>query len=272
MRKTSNVELDDADLRDRVANLQRGFTPPPELTGSRPRDVELTAGGRAVYVVSTLLFALALVVTLLLNRKLAQDRADQRAFEMYGAPVMAEVTRLWRGSDDSKTPWLAYRYAVGGRDYQGRAKIRLTDWRALHEGSALSVDYLSSDPGRSHPSGADLSSMPAWLPMLAGLAMTIPPILLIVLLNAQRRLMAEGRPAPALVTRLVKIHSSHGGRHRSMRYAFPLLSGSMATGRSDTNRKGTAEGSVICIVYDPDRPRRSQPYPFALVRPAKLAR
>jgi hypothetical protein len=100
---------------------------------------------------------------------------------------------------------------------------------------------------------------------------TIPPIALLLLLNAQRRLLAEGRPAPALVTKLARHQTSHGVSHQSIRYAFPLLSGSMAIGRSDA-RKGQAVGSVICIVYDPDRPRRSLAYPFPLVRPAKLAR
>jgi len=46
-----------------------------------------------------------------------------------------------------------------------------------------------------------------------------------------------------------------------------LMSGVIATGKSDTSRKPPAVGTVLCVVYLPDEPRRSAPYPLALVRP-----
>jgi len=266
------VELEGTELRNRVAGLERGFVPPRELTGSRPRDVELTAAGRAVYIVSILLFGSALFVAILLNGELRRQNAEWRAFQSRGTSGTAEVTRLWRTSDDSKQPWVAYRYTVDAGTYEGKAKIRLADWRLLHEGSSLAIRYLSDEPRRSHPASVGLALMPVWVPIMVGLGITTVPILLLVVINSQRRLMADGRSAPALVTKVARHQSSHGGSHRTIRYAFPLLSGSMATGKSDASRKGPVAGSVICIVYDPDRPRRSQPYPFALVRPTKAAR
>ena len=265
------MAIEETALRDRVDHLQRTFVPPRELTGSLPRDVALTAAGRALQIAATVLFGIALTVGLLLSAEMKRQGADRQAFETRGTTATASVTRLWRNSNDDKQPQVAYRYEIDGREYQGQAKMRLGAWRQLREGSPLDIRYLPDDPTRSRLANVEPHSMPFWVPVTVGLAIATAPILLLVALNGQRRLLMEGRPAPALVTKLAKHHSSHGGSHRSIRYAFPLLSGSMATGRSDSH-KGADVGSVICIVYDPDRPRRSRPYPFELVRPTKAAR
>jgi hypothetical protein len=80
----------------------------------------------------------------------------------------------------------------------------------------------------------------------------------------------DGRAAAAVVTAIVNHATSHGGNQRSIKYTFPLLSGAIAKGKSDAPRKPPAIGSVICIVYDPDRPQRSRSYPFPFVRTARL--
>jgi hypothetical protein len=72
-----------------------------------------------------------------------------------------------------------------------------------------------------------------------------------------------------MVTTVLNHPTTHGGSHRTISYAFPLLSGAMATGKSDSTRKAPETGAVLCIVYDPDRPRRSQPYPIPFVRALK---
>ncbi|HEX5071138.1 MAG TPA: DUF3592 domain-containing protein [Vicinamibacterales bacterium] len=266
-----DVERDDPALRERVADLQRGFAPPPEL-GSRPRDVELTGGGRALHAVIMALFAVAFIVPLAINGQRRAENADRIAFQTRSVSATAEVRRLWRTSGENKQSRVEYAYTVGDRRYERVLALPLARWRELQVGSTLAIRYLSDEPSRSRLEGAESGSIPAWLPILVGLAIISAPILMLALLNRQRRLLAEGRPAPAVVTKVVKHHSSHGGSHRSMRYAFPVLSGAMATGRAGASRKGIAEGSVICIIYDPDRPGRSQPYPFPLVRPAQPAK
>jgi hypothetical protein len=42
----------------------------------------------------------------------------------------------------------------------------------------------------------------------------------------------------------------------------------VASGKSGTSSKPPAVGTVICVVYDPDRPSRNRVYPLALVKPA----
>jgi hypothetical protein len=54
-----------------------------------------------------------------------------------------------------------------------------------------------------------------------------------------------------------------------MTYEFPLLSGAVASGKAGTSAKPPAIGSVICVIYDPESPKRNAVYPLSLVIPAK---
>src|SRR4051812_9305196 len=95
--------------RSKLIELKRRFVPPRDLGHSRPRDVRLTAGGRALVVVAMVLFAGALVVGILLQQVAQRDAADRRVMRETGIETIAEVTRLWRGSGDQKPSWVAYR-------------------------------------------------------------------------------------------------------------------------------------------------------------------
>ncbi len=260
------MDTSDSTLKARVADLPRTFVPPRELAGSMPRDVALDKAGKALYTVAALLFVGALVAGLLLNREVRRQADTRAAFASSGTTTAAEVTRLWRGSDDSKTPWVAYRFDVNGSVYTGQARVGKQKWQSLHVGSEIDVEYLPDDPGRHRLAGSGRDGMPAWLPLLVGLSLAMGGVLMMAVLNRQRRLLANGRPAPALITRVRKHHSSHGGSHRAVYYTFPQLSGSLATGKSDSAKKTANVGDVLCIVYDPDRPRHNQPYPVPLVR------
>jgi hypothetical protein len=91
-------------------------------------------------------------------------------------------------------------------------------------------------------------------------------LLCLYAVRRERQLLENGRPAAAIVTGQRKHRSSEGGTHRSITYEFRLLSGASGKGTSSTSSKPPAIGSVICVVYDPDRPRRSKPYPFQFFR------
>lgn len=256
------------DPQEQVERLRRTFVPPLGLDGSRPREVILTVAGKALYLVAIALFVAALGVGIALERMVTRQSEDRQAFAQNGVNVSGEVTRLWRDSGDSKQPWASYRFEAAGQPYEGRSRIRRSMWQNLRVGSTLGVRYLPHDPRRNVVAGSEPGGIPSWVPLVAGAAFAIGGVACLLLLNSQRRLLMEGRPAPAVVTAQVKHQSSHGA-HRSIKYTFPLLSGAVATGTSDTGRKSPAVGSVICVVYDPDRPRTSLPYPFALVRPMR---
>jgi hypothetical protein len=75
--------------------------------------------------------------------------------------------------------------------------------------------------------------------------------------------------ASAKVTGHAKHHRSPGGTHPSITFAFPLLMGAVASGKSGASSKPPAIGSAITVVYDPEQPRRNAVYPFSLVKPAR---
>jgi len=117
--------------------------------------------------------------------------------------------------------------------------------------------------GHAHRPGG---SMPIWLPFFASTAVAVFGIVCVVWLTFEKRLVRDGRAAPAIVTKITTHRTSHGGTHWHVHYEFRLLNGRLAAGKSHAWRKTPAVGSAICVVYDPDRPRRSLPYPVRLVR------
>jgi hypothetical protein len=247
--------------------LQRAFVPPRELRSSPPRNVRLTAGGKFLSAVAVALFAGAVVAGVGLHREATRQADERRALAVEGRGTDAAVTRLWRSSGDSKQPWVAYRFEAAGLAQDGQSKISLSQWRALQVGSTLPIRYVSTNPSQNVPAGREPGGIPRWLPFVAAAAMVSVGLLLLFVIGVQRRLLMEGRAAPAMVTKHIKLHTTHGGSHNSMTYTFPLLSGAAAKGQSSTSSKPPAVGSVICVLYDPERPRRSMPYPLQFVRP-----
>lgn len=253
-----------------ISQATRSFVTPIELSGSLPRDVQLNGGGRFVSAMAIVLFAGALIASLLLGRLHIRQAEQRDMLERSGVQATAEVTRLWRATDDSKQPWAAYRFDVSGVTYGGRAKMRLSRWRALQTGAHIDVRYLPQHPDTNVLAGSEPDVLPVFVPFLLATLLATGGVLIFWAVNCQRRLLAEGRAAAAIVTDVVKHKTSHGGTQRSVKYTFRLLSGAVATGKSDAPRKLPAIGSVIWVVYDPDRPRRSRRYPFPFVKTARL--
>lgn len=252
--------------RPALFELQRMFVLPPELGASRPRDVRLTAGGKALLAVAVALFVASVGVGIGMSRAADRQVRQQRIFAAEGIDAHGDVVRLWRGSGKDQTRWVSYRYAVEGRTYEGRTKIGSSAWRALQVGATLPVRYVRSDPGWSRAAGVQPKAMPLWLPFVVGGVLAIVGWLCAGLIRGQRRLLAEGRAVPAIVTGRT-LHRTQYGTQQSITYTFQLLSGATAEGRSGPSSKPPAVGSVICVLYDPDRPSRSALYPLQLVRP-----
>ena len=253
-----------------VMQATRSFVPPFELMGSKPRDVKLTGGGKFLYGFAVVMMIGALVATILLSLVASSGKERRRTFQQESVAASAEITRLWRESGDSKQPWVAYQFDANGSTFSGRSKLRLARWRDLQVGSSIEIWYRSSEPKDNYLATNLPGVLAPTIAFVVGGIMLLVSALMFMGINGQRRLLAEGRPAPAIVTKVHKHHSSHGGTHRSINYTFPLLSGSIATGKSDSSSKLPEIGSVICVVYDPDRPKRSRRYPFPLVKTARL--
>ncbi len=258
------------DLDEALYEARRTFSPPREL-GSAPRAVRLTAGGWLVVIGAVALFAGAVIVGVLMQREVSRQAADRLMFAERGVTTDAEVTRVWRaGSSDSKRYWIAYRFDVDTRPYEGETRVSQSLSRSLQAGALVTIKYLRDDPTRSTLASGPAGALPVWLPYLVGAMIVSGGLLVVWMVMRQRSLLIEGRAAPAVVTDVVVRKTGHGS-HRSIRYKFPVMSGAIATGKSDASRKPPAVGTVLCIVYMPDEPNRSAPYPLALVRPVDVS-
>lgn len=251
--------------RIQLVELQRSWTPPDGLDRCRPRPVGLTGGGKAVLALTVALFVGALGAGIVLEITGAREAEEQRLLREQGADTEGRVTRVWRSRNDSKQPWVAYRFTAQGRTYERQAKATLQVWRNLRAGSELPVRYLPSNPVLNHPRGWQQKAMPVWIPYLVAAALIAFGWLATQAIRSQRWLLAHGRPAPALVTRHTE--TQHG---KTIYYEFPLLSGAIAKGQSGPSSKPPTPGSTICVFYDPDNPRKNAPYPLSLVKPASL--
>jgi hypothetical protein len=249
-----------------LVQLQRTFVTPAGLDRSRPRETRLTANGVALVIAAITMLGASIVVFVLLFRQATHEADVRRNLAGHGVDAVAGVTRLWRSPGDSHQPWAAYQWSVGSLTYGGQIRLRLATWNALRVGSPLAIRYDPSDPGRSILAGTEPPALPLWVPPLASSALVVGGIACLLLLRVHRLLLRDGRAAPAIVTKRRRVSTQHGGSYLSIAYEFPLLSGATATGRSQAVRNPPAVGDVMCVVYDPDRPRRSMPYPLKLVR------
>jgi hypothetical protein len=252
------------DTANQLTEIQRTFVPPARLGESRPRYVRMTRAGRALFVLAILLFIGALGAMIALSRE-ARRKAERRAALVErGVMTTGEVTRLWQSGDNRRK--VVYRFQADGRTITGEIKVSAERRRQLEVGAPIAVRYLPGDPRANDLGGRPRSGMPRALGPIVAAGIGTCGALCLLGIRGQRRLLEEGRVAPAIVTGHT-VHRTQHGKHRSMTYEFQLLSGAPATGKSGTSSKPPAVGSVITVIYDPDRPRRSRVYPLSLVEP-----
>jgi len=250
-----------------LRKLQRSAPRPvPELPTSRPRPVRLTGTGWFVAVLGTLLPAGAMVAGFSLHARAVSDRTLREAISAEGVRVTAVVAALSQTGGKSPRYIVNYEYTAAGDLHHGRANVSRTFWKTLRVGSFLTVRYLPAEPGRSWLRGQEPGT-PFWAGPVVALCMVVIGIFPWYAIRRQWMLLAEGRPAQAQVTASRKVCHQHGSHYR-VSYEFHTMSGATRTGRYDSKKRPPASGTTIQVVYNPDRPEHSMPYPFALVRPA----
>jgi hypothetical protein len=100
--------------------------------------------------------------------------------------------------------------------------------------------------------------------------MAVCGLLIPLPLLSQRRLLANGRAALGHVTsHSAEHHGTHGAKlGKKFHYEFQLLSGATGKGAAGPSKNPPAIGGTICVLYDPETPRKNAPYPLSLVRPS----
>ncbi|HEV3197511.1 MAG TPA: DUF3592 domain-containing protein [Bryobacteraceae bacterium] len=257
------------DRYQEMAELQRTWTPPPELIGYGSREVQLSRQGIAVAVLAGILILGGVAAGIILERVGIQQSDEQSLLREQGKDADATVTKLWRANDKERRPMVAYQFEVEGRMCRRSVSVPLRVWRSLAVGAPLAVHYVPSNPARNHPSDWEESTMPLWVPLLVGAMLAGIGAVLVLVLRRQLALLSEGRPAPAVITR----YSSTEDGQKNVHYEFPLMGGGLAKGKSGpkSKRRLPAIGATICVIYDRENPRRNAPYPLEMARLAKAA-
>jgi len=230
-----------------------------------PRDVRLTANGKAAMGVAIMLAAAAVATVIGLTILRAHQVAARTRIARDGVAAQAEVTRVTRTRGDDPRTDVVYQYAASDGAHEGAARFSQRAGRNISEGGRLAITYLRSDPSRSWAVGRE----PGVLPVLV-----IPAIALALLLIAGaiawhvgrcRELMTEGRLAQARVLESTRVTGQHGGVYR-LRYQFTTLSGATITGKVERGRT-ISVGETIPIVYHRENPNWNSLYPLSLVTP-----
>jgi len=247
-----------------LLNVKHEWRPPAELSRARPRRVVLTRGGKILLVIAVLLVAGGLAAGIGLGLAVSRDRRDALLLEQQGETADAVVTRAWRSRDKEHEPRISYRFEVGGLTYSRETRVPLRFWSRLKPGAHIEVRYASSRPGLNHPADIKFSQTPAPLPWVVFFAIAVWSPVVLLPIRQQRRLLSEGRPALAIVTRHSHMHHGQHGQKLGLKYDydFKLLSGAAASGSAGPVKEPPAVGTKITVLYDPDKRRSNKPYPF----------
>jgi hypothetical protein len=249
------------DPRSVLEECRGSWKPPAELERSRPRECRLTAAGKALLGLSVFLLVAAIGAGVALHLKATGDRQERRALMERGAPAQGEVTRRWINRGKNTKYWVAYRYRIEGRSYDFRMETGRGDWQKLSEESTLSIRFLPENPGSHYVEGFEEQLLPLWVPYIVGIVLAGTGWLVHRLLRIQRRLLQEGRAVPGVITEHRKTKDG-----KVARYVFLQLSGSQGEGKMSPRKNPPEIGSLVCVLYEPDRVKNNGVYPLTLVR------
>lgn len=243
------------------------WSPPEALRSTRPREIRLTGSGKFLRFFSIFLAVGSIALGIVLYLKASVDLAQREDLVRRGISSSARITRHWKTGGKDTRFWIAYAYPHEGQEYQGRIQLGRKDWTSLTQDSSIPIRFLPEDPDVHYLPGREGQLLPLWVSFL------IAPILLAIgwlvhqPLTSQARLLREGRPAPAVVKEHKKVK---GGQETH--YTFLLLNRAAAEGKMDASKDPPPLGSVLCVLYEPDRPQHNQVYPLSLVRTARVIR
>jgi hypothetical protein len=251
------------DPNQEMAELQKQWQAPRELRRAIPREVRLAKGGIAVAVLAVLFLFGALAGGVLLGEKARRQGAERRDLDAHGVPAEAVVTRLWHGSDKEQAPMVAYEFPYSGRIFRHSTRAPQKVWKNLSEGSKVAIRFLPDHPENNTPlDWKGDGPMPVFVPFLVAAMGGFGSFAMFWMLRFQRRLLSEGKAAMGIVRKSRR--SSHG--KKVITYEYVLPGGRVIKRTSGPTHQVRAPGTVVTVVYDPEKPTRSALYPLDLVR------
>jgi hypothetical protein len=247
------------DGNDRLIN---NMSIPAELRLGPPRSIRFTLTGRAIYyllgsvIVSAAIGALLMIAGSLTPRELIQRAELKRE----GKVVYAKDVHV--GGMRSATVF--YTFTYNGVSYTGESFLPheyLEKVLTYSRVGGFPLMVLQSNPTISHPSDWSGSGSIPTIVYIFVLILAFQWAVLARSIHYDARLVRDGIAAAAVVTGWA--YGRNGATN--LEYRFQDSDGFVTKGRGEYPVK-QAEGSEICIVYLPDNPERSRPYPPVFFR------
>jgi hypothetical protein len=246
------------------AEITHNWNPPESLGYSSLRPVRLARGGIAIATIAVVVTIGGMVLGAVIGEKSRRQAVERDLLRDQGLVTEATVLRVWRSGGEDSEHRVRYSFEVRGREILASHSAPSAIWRTLEEGSRLPVRYVPANPAINHPTAWNPGVVPWFIALLVPLMFLGMAGLMTFLIRGQWRLLSEGRPAPGIVTGYRK-----SDKAVSVLYEFRLLNGATRKGRGTAGgRRKTLPpiGSVVCVLYDPENPRRNGLYPFPFVR------
>jgi hypothetical protein len=237
------------------------WQPPEGLSNSGPRPVRLSGQGIVLACLGGIFVVCGLTIGPIAFRAIRGNIERYTLLQHQGVAAAGTVSKVWKESDKAETPMVSYRFAAPGGEFTGQSEMRSEAWRGLKPGDSLAVRYLPSRPEVNQPWAGVPPPPPAGLAWLPPLMFVWPPIMFWLMISAQWRLLADGVPVPAVVTRIRR------SKKTIVHYEFKIPAGEAVKGRSPVSRRNVPEvGAQVCVLYNPDSPRKNSIYPIEMVK------
>lgn len=231
-------------------------TIPSELNGLTPRRICSSPTGIQSAIIAVVVVILALAGTSWLAMNGVRQLQDQAALRRDGIEASGQVTRISHSGKSGRVLRAHYSFTVNGTDFSGEATIPKELEQNLRESSTLSIRYLPASPEVNYPAAWEKSNLSATVPLMAPLFPIAIGISMLITNHRDRRLLAEGLPAIATITKAYYNPKRGNGAH----YEFRTREGEIGTGSSLFEGPQTV-GSSLCILYLPQNSKRNIPYP-----------
>lgn len=232
-------------------------TIPSELTGPLPRKVRSSPDGVRSAFIAAAVVAIALAGTSWVAMRGVHQFQYQAALRSDGLEATAQITGFSHAGKHGGILVTYYSFAVSGTAFTGNAHVPKQLEQAIHESSTLPIVYLPTNPAVNHPAAWEEPAINAIVPLLSPLIPVGVGVMMLASGRRERRLLAEGLPAIATITKSYPL--SKGGYQSD--YEFRTQDGSVGTGNNSFD--GPPEiGTSFCVIYLPQNPRRNLPYPL----------
>jgi hypothetical protein len=181
---------------DSNLHLAEAPTIPSELMGQLPRRTRISHNGIQMAIAATGLLAFAVFSSYFVIANALQARQTRDALRRESNETTGQVKRTHKSKVD-------YTFTVDGRSFAGEAFMPNQMAESLRDFDPLPVRYLPSNPAINHPAAWEESRSP-WFGLTLSILSAAGALLPLGWLRSDRHLVAEGKPAVAVITKWVR--------------------------------------------------------------------